>query len=233
MKPLVIIPARGGSKGVPGKNIKALHGKPLLLYTIEAAAEVFPLNQICISTDDPNIKAVAESTGLVVPFLRPAYLASDQAGSYEVLLHALEFSEQKGYHPDVVVLLQPTSPFRNAQHIREALQQYSNQLDMLVSVKLSKANPYYNLFEESDSGFLHKSKPSSFTRRQDCPEVYEINGAIYIIRASALKEMPLSQMQKVGKYVMDELCSHDIDTPIDWLMAEKIAEMLKASNSAG
>ena len=230
MKPLVIIPARGGSKGVPGKNIKLLHGKPLLLYTIEAAAELFPLNQICISTDDPTIKAVAESAGINVPFLRPAHLASDQAGSYEVLLHALEFSEQQGYQPDTVVLLQATSPFRNAQHIREAMLLYSTQHDMLVSVKVSKANPYYNLFEEADSGFLQKSKPSTYTRRQDCPEVYEINGAIYIIRASVLKEKPLSQMQKLGKYVMDELSSHDIDTPVDWLMAEKIAEMLKPSS---
>jgi CMP-N,N'-diacetyllegionaminic acid synthase len=232
MKPLVIIPARGGSKGVPGKNIKPLHGKPMLLYTIEAAAEVFPLNQICISTDDPAIKAVAESTGINVPFLRPANLASDQAGSYEVLLHALEFYEQHGYQPDTVVLLQPTSPFRNAQHIREALQLYSTQLDMLVSVKVSKANPYYNLFEEVDSGFLQKSKPSAFTHRQDCPDVYEINGAIYIIRTSVLKEKSLSQMQKLGKYVMNELNSHDIDTPADWLMAEKIAEMLKPSSGA-
>ena len=222
MKPLVVIPARGGSKGIPNKNIKLLGGKPLIHYTIEAAREVFADEDIIVSTDSERIKEVAEATGLKVPFLRPAHLATDTAGTHEVLLHALEFAEQQGKKPDVVVLLQPTSPFRTAQHIREAIELYHPEIDMVVSVKETKSNPYYVLFEENEQGYLQKSKEGSFTRRQDCPRVWELNGAIYIINTQSLKAKPLNQFNKVKKYVMDELSSHDIDTILDWRVAEAI-----------
>lgn len=220
MKPLVIIPARGGSKGVPGKNIRPLNGKPLIHYTIEAARAVFPDEQILVSTDDPRIREVAEQTGLKVPFLRPAELATDTAGSQEVLLHALEAAAASGYAADTVVLLQPTSPFRTETHIREAMQLFREGVDMVVGVKETRSNPYYVLFEENEAGFLEKSKKASFTRRQDCPKVWEINGAVYIIRVSELRGGPIGSFERVVKYEMDEWSSHDIDTPFDWDMAE-------------
>lgn len=220
MKPLVVIPARGGSKGVPGKNIKPLGGRPLIQHTIAATQEVFPNEQICVSTDDPAIRTCAEAMGLKVPFLRPEALATDGAGTYEVLLHALDFYQQQGYSADVLVLLQPTSPFRTARHIREALALYHPALEMVVSVKETRSNPYYVLFEEDSAGFLQPSKAAHFTRRQDCPPVWEYNGAIYIINVAALLQKPLSQFQKKVKYVMDEPSSHDIDTAFDWLVAE-------------
>lgn len=222
MKPLVVIPARGGSKGIPDKNIKLLGGKPLIHYTIEVAREVFPDEVIYISTDSERIKAVAEETGLKVPFLRPAHLATDTANTHEVLLHALEYAEQKGYEPDIVVLLQPTSPFRTAQHIREALELYHPEIDMVVSVKETKSNPYYVLFEEDEEGYLQKSKSGRFTRRQDCPKVWEYNGSVYIIRSKSLKENRLNVFNKIVKYVMDKYSSIDIDEPIDWVLAEVI-----------
>lgn len=224
MKPLVVIPARGGSKGIPDKNIKILGGKPLIHYTIEAAREVFPDKVIYVSTDSERIKSVAEETGLKVPFLRPAHLATDTAGTHEVLLHALEYAGQKGYEPDVIVLLQPTSPFRTAQHIREALELYHPDIDMVVSVKETKSNPYYVLFEEDEEGYLQKSKAGDFTRRQDCPKVWEWNGAIYLIKRDSLKETHFLRMEKIKKHVMTEFSSMDIDNEYDWMMSEVIIQ---------
>ena len=223
MKPLVIIPARGGSKGVPRKNIKLLNNKPLIHWTIDEARKIFSDDLICVSTDDPEIKDVVENIGLSVPFLRPADLAVDSAGTYEVLLHAVDWYEKQGYLPEVVILLQPTSPFRLARHIQEACQLFSNQTEMVISVKETKANPYYILMEEDEAGYLQKSKKSDATRRQDVPNVWELNGAVYIISVDALKAGPITQFSKVRKYVMDEISSHDIDTQLDWIVAEAIA----------
>lgn len=228
MKPLVVIPARGGSKGVPRKNIKLLGGKPLIQYTIEAARGVFEDSLICVSTDDIEIKEVVESAGLQVPFLRPDHLASDTAGTYEVLLHAISFFESQGYSPDTLVLLQPTSPFRTATHIKEALRLHNFECEMLVSVKETKSNPYYVLREENEDGWLVKSKEGNFTRRQDCPKVYELNGAIFIMNVSALKSQAPHMFTKVRKYEMDEMSSHDIDSELDWRVAEGlISQILK------
>lgn len=220
MKPLVIIPARGGSKGVPGKNIKLLGGKPLVQYTLDAAKVLFASEVICLSTDAPEIKECVEQLGWNVPFLRPSELATDTSGTYEVLLHAIEYYENQGFFPDTLILLQPTSPFRTAKHIEEAMHLYSPDIDMVVSVKESKANPYYNLFEENQDGYLQKSKTAAFTRRQDCPSVWEYNGAIYVINVASLKERNISDFRQIKKYVMDENSSHDIDTLFDWKIAE-------------
>ena len=181
MNILVIIPARGGSKGIPGKNIKLLGGKPLIYYAIDVARAIVDDTHICVSTDDDQIIRVVEQYGLSVPFIRPTELATDTAGSYGVLLHALSFYESKGEHFDAVVLLQVTSPFRTVNHVREALNLYNKDLDMVVSVKETDSNPYYLCFEEDTEGMLHISKGDGhYTRRQDCPPVYEYNGAIYI-----------------------------------------------------
>ncbi len=222
MKYLVVIPARGGSKGVPRKNIKLLNGKSLISYTIEAAKAVFDEGEILVTTDDVEIKKEAERCGLMVPFLRPEHLSTDGAGSYEVICHALEYCESNMFQPDAIVLLQPTSPFRNAQHITEALTLYSGKEDMVVSVNVSKQNPYFNLFEEDENGFLQKSKSSNFTSRQQCPKVWEYNGAIYIINPKSLKNQRLNEFSCVKPYPMSELDSVDIDTELDWLIAEHL-----------
>ncbi|WP_127844989.1 acylneuraminate cytidylyltransferase family protein [Psychroflexus aestuariivivens] len=219
---LVVIPARGGSKGVPKKNIKLLGNKPLIQYTIEAARAVFSDFEILVSTDDPEIKQVVENLGLKVPFLRPKELATDTAGTYEVLLHALDYFETTYSKPEKMILLQPTSPFRRAEHVKSALELYSNDLDMVVSVKETKANPYYVLREEDENGFLVKSKQYNATRRQDVPKVWELNGAIYIINPESLRSKPMHEFSRVNKYVMDERSSHDIDTMLDWIVAENI-----------
>lgn len=228
MKSLVIIPARGGSKGIPHKNIKHLCGKPLIHYTIDVARSIFPDSQICVSTDDPEIIKVTEEYGLKVPFVRPAELATDTCGTYEVLLHAIDFYESQGLHFDNIVLLQNTSPFRTAVHLSEALSLYTNDIDMVVSVTEAASNPYYNLFEDGDDGCLHISKgDGTIRRRQDAPKVWEYNGAIYIMNVQSLKREHYVNFRKQIKYVMPASSSIDLDTPLDWMIAETIMNRKK------
>lgn len=224
MKILTIIPARGGSKGIPRKNIKPLAGKPLIYYTIDCARAICDDEDICVSTDDDEIIQVVEDYGLKVLFKRPAELATDTAGTYEVLLHALDFYEQRGRKYDVVVLLQNTSPFRTSEHVLGALKLYTSDIDMVVSVKECPANPYYCVFEENAEGYLQVCKgDGNIFRRQDAPKVYEYNGAIYIINAETLKVTHMHKMQKRVKFIMDDKSSFDLDTMWDWKMAEMMA----------
>lgn len=225
MKTLIIIPARGGSKGIPHKNIKPFMGKPLIYYTIDAARSIVSDEDICVSTDDDEIISVVEQYGLKVPFKRPDELATDTAGTYEVLLHALKYYEAQGKHYDAVMLLQNTSPFRKPEQVQEALSLYKPEVDMVVSVKECAANPYYCVFEEDPNGYLHICKgEGNIYRRQDAPKVYEYNGAIYIMNAEVLKHTHMHKMQKRVKYVMDERSSFDLDTMNDWYMAEMMAK---------
>ena len=217
---LVVIPARGGSKGVPGKNIKLLGGKPLIHYTIEAARKVVPDHQIIISTDSPEIKRVAENTGIEVPFLRPSTLAEDTTSMDEVIRHALNYFEKENPAPQKIMLLQPTSPFRDQSHIKEALKKFESSMEMLLSVKKAESSPYFELREEGKGGFLKKILSYSVLRRQETPAVWAINGAIYILNTRAFKEKTIHELERVRKYVMDDISSMDIDTPLDWEMAE-------------
>lgn len=219
-KTLFIIPARGGSKGIPAKNIKLLGNKPLILYSIDFARQFADDENICVSTDSNTIIDVVTKHGLSVPFIRPDELATDTAGTQEVLLHAINYYKSKGREFDKLVLLQPTSPFRQPEHFIAANELYNDTLDMVVTVSESKANPYYNLFEENIEGLLEKSKPGNFTRRQDCPVVYSYNGSIYIINVKSLLKDKLNKFQKVKKSIMQAEYSLDLDTELDWLMAE-------------
>jgi len=221
MRELVIIPARGGSKGIPGKNIKPLAGRPLIYYTLDAACEIADHAAICVSTDSDEIIEKVQAYGLQIPFKRPSRLAGDEIGTYPVLLHALEFY---GHDFDRIIVLQPTSPFRTAIHIREARELFRPDLDMVASVKQSSANPYFNLFEEDQEGYLRRSGKGSYARRQDCPPIYELNGAIYVINPRSLEQGPPSSFSRIQKYVMPAEDSIDIDSPFDWRLAEWIMQ---------
>ena len=227
MKILYIIPARGGSKGIPHKNIKPLNGKPLIYYTINVARQLTSDENICVSSDDEEIIQAVEDYGLKVPFKRPDHLATDTATTNDVLLHALNFYQSKGINYEVIILLQPTSPLRTVQHVREAMDLYDNKLDMVVSVKKSHAASV--LCSENDNGYLEFCFNKSGSRRQDFSSYYEYNGAIYIINVERLKEKGLSRFTKKKKYVMDELTSFDIDIPLDLIIVESILKM-KNSN---
>lgn len=223
MKPLFVIPARGGSKGIPGKNIKPLCGKPLIAYSVEVARQLADDRDICVTTDDEAIADVVRNLGLDVPFMRPAYLATDGCGTYEVLLHAVKYYEDLGRDYDTLVLLQPTSPMRTADDVRAAIKAYSPDIDMVVTVTEASSNPYYNCYETDAEGFLHISKgDGSFVRRQDAPKAWEYNGAVYVINIDSLKRMPLSKFSRRKMVEMSRERSVDLDTPLDWLVAEAV-----------
>ncbi len=221
LKYLAIIPARAGSKGLPGKNTKLLAGKPLIQWTIEAALDVFDKADICISTDDNKVIEIATNLGIDVPFTRPHALATDTATTHDVIKHAVGFYMEKGITYDAIVLLQPTSPLRKAKNIKEAIALFGRDLDMVVSVKETDANPYYVLFEEDKDGFLKKSKEGTFTRRQDCPKVWEYNGAIYVINTKKYTD-PKTTIDRIVKYEMSSESSFDIDTMLDFKIVNTI-----------
>lgn len=230
MTPLIIIPARGGSKGIPRKNIKPLCGKPLIAYSIEIAKEIcrrtsLPEQNILLSTDDDEIAAIAEACGLQVPYRRPAELATDTAGSREVIIDAMDYADNHGIGYDCILLLQPTSPLRSADDVAGCLTLYeSKRPDMAVSVKEASANPYYNCFETNPAtGMLEISKgDGSLSRRQDAPQAWEFNGAIYVINPDSIRKMPLGAFPRRIPYQMPVERSVDLDTPFDWIVAETI-----------
>ena len=221
MKYLVVIPARGGSKGIPHKNIKPLGGKPLIYYSIDIARQFTTDENICVTTDDSEIISVVEQHGLKVPFVRPAELATDTCGSSEVIQHAYQFFAAKGIQYDAIVLLQPTSPFRKVEFIKEAVALYDESIDMVTSVRPAACNPYYDGFEENKDGLLQISKgDGTIARRQEAPKVWQQNGSIYVINPKSLVDKGMGGFTKIKKYAMPEAYSVDLDTMLDWKMAE-------------
>jgi N-acylneuraminate cytidylyltransferase len=223
MKILCIIPSRRDSKGIPGKNWKLLNNVPLIGYSIEVAKQATGIDDICVSTNSEQVIEIAKKQyGLNVPFTRPEKISLDTTSSHDVLIHAIEYYESKGMVFDAILLLQPTSPFRKVKFINDSIELFKkSDCDMVVSVCETPLNPYYNLYNETD-GFIHRSIPSNFTRRQDCPKTYLVNGSIYVISVNSLKTQQLHEMKKVIKYEMSEEFSLDLDTLNDWEKAEKI-----------
>lgn len=222
---LVVIPARGGSKGLPGKNIKSLCGKPLITYSIDVARAIASDENICISTDDQQIIEVVEKYGLHVPFVRPAELATDTATTNDVLLHSVDFFEKQGRRYDIILLLQPTSPLRKVKEVKEAMALYHNDIDMVVSVTKSHAPAV--LCNENEEGFVELVYNKKAMCRQTVQSLYEFNGAIYVINVKALKEKGLSGFSKRVKYVMPKEASIDIDDIYDFYVIETILKLTK------
>lgn len=219
MRKLILIPARAGSKGLPGKNVKHLEGKPLISYSIEFAKEIAgEKDVICISSNDMEVLEIARGYGIGLPFIRPDYLATDEAGSYEVIMHALEYFGIENF--DAVLLLQPTSPLRRISDYLKLESKFKTEIDMVVTVKKSKENPYFNLFEEDADGTLKKCKSATFTRRQDCPTVYAINGSMYLMNVHSLLKTNIIGFTKIDKIEMPDELSIDIDTIQDWIIVE-------------
>lgn len=242
MKPryLYLIPARGGSKGIPGKNIKPLAGIPLIGHTIRQALSVADSADIVVSTDDPAIAEVALREGASVPFMRDPALATDTASSRAVMIDAIDRLNAMGHDYDTIVLLQPTSPMRTASDIRNALVAYEQSLEredgeraqMAVTVCEARTNPYYSAFETDAGGFLHISKGDGrYTRRQDAPKVWEFNGAVYVIDVEALRRDEISRLERIIPVEMPAQRSIDLDTPADWLRAEAAMAELNSNTT--
>ena len=221
---LFIIPARGGSKGIPGKNIKPLGGRPLIHYSIDIARQLAPDSHVIVSTDSDEIAHVAEQTGLKVTYRRPAELATDTAGSQDVMLDAMRWADEHEIIYKRICLLQPTSPLRTLSDVEECLAAYTPELDMVVSVVEAASNPYYNCFEaDPSSGLLHISKgDGTLVRRQGAPKAWEYSGAVYVINPQSLRAMPMGAFPRRMGVEMDRSRAIDLDTPLDWLVAETI-----------
>jgi CMP-N-acetylneuraminic acid synthetase len=213
-----LITARGGSKGIPRKNVVDLGGKPLIAWTIEAALQSEKIGRVIVSTDDEEIADAACHAGAEVPFMRPADLAQDGSAHIPVIQHALRWLEQdEGALPEFFCLLQPTSPLRTAGHIDEAVQLLlDKKTDAVVSVCEAETHPF--MARKIDShGILHTflDIPEGYLRRQNFPAAYEINGAIYLCRSRIVMEENILMPTHTAGFVMDKKSSLDIDTPED------------------
>ncbi len=230
-KILGVITARGGSKGIPGKNIKELAGKPLIAYTIEVAHASGIFDRVIISTDDEKIAEAAKAYGCEVPFMRPTELAADATPHISVLQHAVKsLRDIENYMPDMVMILQPTAPFRTAKHIKEsvALMETSGA-DSVVSVSEVPGHhhPQWQFTVGEDNRMaIFTGEPFSqiVRRRQDLSKTYTRNGAIYCFKTELLfhPSAPNFYGDHVAAYVMKPQESVNIDTMEDWKEAERI-----------
>lgn len=223
---LGIIAARGTSKGLANKNMKLLRGRPLIEYSIDAALRSKVLDKIIVSTDSLKIAEFAKAKKIDVPFLRPASLARDDTLMLDVLRHAIRFMEQKNaFYPDIIVLLQPTSPLRQFFHIREGLEKLiRSKADSVISLSEAEHSPYWmkKLAAKDRVKPFITDKNSSITLRQKLPRVYRINGALYITR----RDVIIRENRILGKdaraIIMAPEDSVDIDTMLDFQLAELI-----------
>ncbi len=224
---LAVIPARGGSKGVPRKNIRDLCGKPVIAWTIETAlAAGDDLHRVIVSTDDPEIAVTAHTFGAEAPFMRPAELATDEAPGLPVIQHAVKFvEEEEGESVDWVMILQPTAPFRNADDISEALRlARQGGCDSVISVtQVMAEHPILMKKIENDRLLPYCLEEKEGTRRQDYdPPAYIRNGAIYLIRRDVLMEDNSIWGEVIRPYVMPEERSYDIDSERDFRLVELV-----------
>jgi len=205
------IPARGGSKGIPGKNLRPVAGKPLIAWTIEAALAARRLDRVVVSTDSEEIAEVARACGAEVPFLRPAALATDEASTEIAMLHALDALAKGGYRPDGMVLLQATSPYRRPGRIDEAVALFEREeADSLVSV-----TPLHAFLWHNPAAPQATYDPVRRPRRQDIPpeeQRYRENGSIYVTRTAVLRETGSRLAGRIVLFAMSEAEGHEIDT---------------------
>jgi len=210
---LALVPARSGSKGVERKNVRDCAGEPLLAYSVRAGLDAAGVDRTVVSTDDEEIQADAS-------FLRPAEYATDEAPTEPVVRHALEYlREEAGEDYDEVVLLQPTSPLRGAEHVDAALDRYhESDADSLVSVTTDHSYRW----KRTDEGAVRTNYTGDRIRRQDKDPEYVENGAIYVVDAAAFLETDDLQSGRTVLYVMDETPAVDVDTPFDLWLADRI-----------
>ncbi len=223
---LGVIAARGGSKGLPRKNVRLLRGVPLIVYSVKAARESLLLHDFLVSTDDPSIADVARSAGANVPFLRPEELARDESSIWLAVAHAVEFWERTtGRRADAVVLLQATSPFRVAKDIDGAIEHFwHTDADLCVSAAPAHDNPYFNMVEEvpGANGLVQPCTEAmtNGSRRQDVRRVLSVNGAVYVVRPRLLPLENQFKVPRLAAYGMPTSRSIDIDSVEDFEFAE-------------
>jgi CMP-N,N'-diacetyllegionaminic acid synthase len=222
-KILVVIPARGGSKGVPNKNIKELLGKPLIAYTIEQAKRSRYIDRTIVSTDSPAIADIAVSWGAEVPFLRPEALATDQSSTLDVLVHAIDWLEKnENYKFDILVLLHATTPLREPEDIDRSIELLLEKgVENVFTVTEAHRNPYFNMVEIKNNK-VSLVKMGNYATRQTAPEVFDMNSSIYVWWKDIFMKKRSVFLENSRVYIMPRTRSVDIDDSLDF----KIAEML-------
>lgn len=226
MNILGLIPARGGSKGIPRKNIKMLHGKPLITYSIEAGLNCPLIKQVIVSTEDEEIAKISSVAGAEIPFLRPPALASDQSPTIDSVIHALQFFKEKNINFDAVCLLQPTVPFRAGSDVLNAIRKFKDsRADSLISVREVPHvyNPHWVYEQDAETGFLKTmlSDELRIKRRQDLPKAYHRDGSIYLTKSEIILNQKSLYGQKIIHFEMSASPDINIDTMEDWTKAEK------------
>lgn len=216
---------RGGSKGVPQKNIKLLKGKPLIAYTIETALACKQINDLIISTDEETIAATAKQYGAKVPFMRPAELSTDTASKWPVFIHAVEtYEQQTGTQVDYLVDMDVTVPLKNIDDINGAITiaLSDTNIDVVITGYEPERNPYFNMMEQMPDGFFEivKKGDKPIVRRQDAPLVYSLTPAAYVIKKSALYAFEHWSKAKCKIYPIPRERAVDIDTEIDFSIVE-------------
>ena len=228
---LCVVPARGGSKSILKKNIKFLDGKPLIFYTIREALKVFKKENIVISSDDDQILDVAKKNGCNVYFKRPKKLATDSAKSYGVVLHSLNFMEKlNNIKYEAIMMLQPTSPLRKSSHIKKSIKIFnSNNVDSIVSVVDVDGNHPYRM-KTIKNKYLHNYFDQGFEDmrpRQKLPKIYIRNGAIYLNKRSVIMKNKQLVGKKVMPLIMEAKYSINIDSIIDFYVAEQMIKKIR------
>ena len=228
MRVLGVIPARGGSKGVPRKNIQMLRGKPLLAYTAAAALASRRLSRVVLSTEDEEIADIGRRCGIEAPFPRPPELARDESPMLPVVQHAVRFLEEAGERYDAVCPLQPTNPLRTAEDIDACIQLLeTSEADAVVTMLPVPAefNPHWVYFADGD-GLLRLStgEAAPIPRRQELPPAFHREGSVYVTRRDVLMEQNSFYGARLLGYVMDAARSVNIDTPEDWRRAEALLQ---------
>ena len=221
---MAIIPARGGSKGIPKKNIKPLLGKPLISYSIEHAKKSEYINKVIVSTEDKEIAEISKEYGAEV-IERPEELAKDETPTIEVIFHVLKVLKAKNYTPDIVILLQPTSPLRTAEDIDKAVELFLNSgCESVVSVCEVEHSPYWCF--EIEEGYLKSLFGDEYLRRrrQDLEKVYVPNGAMYISTPKNLRKYKGFYCLRTIPYIMPPERSIDIDNEVDFMLAELLTK---------
>ena len=232
MELLITICARGGSKGIPGKNIRLLHNRPLISYSIETAQKFAAGKDaaIALSTDNDDIRSAAADAGLQTSYNRPPDLATDTAGKIGVLKHIMEYEEKKRNTRFTYLLdLDVTSPLRTVQDLESAYQIIRNDQNALnlFSVNPAARNPYFNMVEQNEEGYYGLVKKGNFLTRQSAPKVYELNASFYFYRRNFFEQEDLATISKRSLvYVMPHVC-FDLDHPVDFEFMEYLVSQNK------
>lgn len=232
MKILALVPARGGSKRIPEKNIRVLGQDPLIVWSISAVKGIPEICDILVSTDSDEIAKVARNAGATVPWLRPPELATDTASSVDVCLHALEWYESKNEKVDGIMLLQPTSPFRSRDSISKGIELFRlHQHCPVIGVSPAKSHPAWCFKIEKGAMLPFIEDGGLNMRSQDLPPAYMVNGAFYLIAPEDLRELKSFYSESMVPLVIDAPEeSIDIDTLWDWKLAEVISQFHQIEN---